>query len=443
MRCAIWKPILQRIHELGQNSRILAYGGDSVRRLVGGLVALTFVLAGCGGASTSSNGKVSGTVNFGLPFGYTGNLSILGDSWLKGGRAAADIINKNGGVYGQSVNIIPVDTALDTIDAVPAIRKMLAVDDVKVSIGLAALDYTDALPIENQAKMVSFTIIGSPAMDHVSMPYSFSLRASDALEGAAMVVLAKEKGYHNIAVVFDGSATAQTFPPVIKFAADKLGLSIVAQPSVPESAPSYQAEISQVLQAHPDAVLMQIEPNQAGAFFDEWKTLGGTPIPIISTDLTAATTWTQAVGADEVTNHIIGVQALTDISGEAGTQFTSTFTSLYGQPPGYLAQYAYDGVTLAALAMIAAHSTDPSTYRQSVLDVTQSSSDHQVCYTFQTCVQLLNSGKKIKFWGVGSPFIYNQYHRTSGDFGAYLLPLGTTPIKLLEKIPATSLVGLY
>ncbi len=92
--------------------------------------------------------------------------------------------------------------------------------------------------------------------------------------------------------------------------------------------------------------------------------------------------------------------------------------------------------------MTAAHSTDPTTYRPYVLDVTKVAPDHQACYEYATCVALLQSGKKIKFVGLGSPFIFNQYHRTSGDFGAYSLS-ATSPAQLVEQIPASSLAGLY
>lgn len=413
-------------------------------------MATIMLLAACGTSTGSNSGSgintqtVSGTINFGLPSGYTGRLVVLGSAWLNGAKAAADVINSNGGVYGQKVNLVPVDTAFDALDAVPVIRKMLAVDDVKVSVGLAALDYTDALPILNQAKMVNFTIIGSPAIDHTLMPYSYAVRVSDALEGAAMVVQAKKKGYTKIAEVFDASGGAQTFPPAVQLAADKLGLKIVSKPSVPESSASYESEIQEVISSHPDVVLMQIEPTQAGAFFDEWKTLGATNIPIISSDQMMATTYTPALGQDEIQNHITGVQSLTDVTGKAGQFFKDTYSRIFNAAFGYFAVYSWDGVTLAALAMTAAHSTDPKVYQPFVDDVTKVASDHVTCYTYPSCVQLLKQGKKIKYSGVGSTLIYNKYHRVSGDFGSYTLPLTTndTP-KQLSTIPGSELVGLY
>lgn len=416
-----------------------------VKRMLslGALVLLGLCACGSGPSSTSGV-TLTGPINIGLPFGYTGQHAVLGSDWANGAAVAANLINANGGIMGRHVNLIPVDDSLDAVDAVPAIRRMLAVDDVSASVGLAALDYIDALPILNSAHMVSFTKIGSPALDQKVQPYSFSLGPSDALEGSAMVYLAQQRGYHKLALVFDSAAGAQTFPPAIHFAAQKLNMQIVSEPAVPESAASYTGEIEQVLQSKPDVVLMQVEPTQAGAFFNEWKSLGGTNIPIIATDEAQAATWGAVVGADEINNHVVSVQSYSGISGVGGKLFIDTFQQTFNRGYGYNAVPAYDGVTLAALSMIAAHSNDPTVYVNYVTQVTALNPSATTCYTFATCASLLNQGQKIKYLGVSSPLVFNQYHRVSSDFGFYRPPsaTGQSPV-LLGIIPALKLVGLY
>lgn len=407
---------------------------------------IVFGAVACGSASTNTGSTVSltGPINIGLPFGYTGQHAVLGSDWANGAAVAANLINANGGIMGRQVKLVTVDDSLDAVDAVPAIRRMLAVDDVSASVGLAALDYINALPILNSAHMVSFTKVGSPAIDRKVQPYSFSLGPSDALEGAAMVYVAQQRGYHKLSLVFDSAAGAQTFPPAIHYAAQQLSLQIVSEPAVPESAASYTGEIEQVLQSKPDVVLMQVEPTQAGAFFNEWKTLGGTNIPIIATDEAQAATWGAVVGADEINNHVISVQSFSNITGDGGKLFIDTFKQIFSRGYGYNAVPAYDGVTLAALSMIAAKSNDPAVYVKSVTQITDLASDATTCYTFVTCSALLKQGQKIKYWGVSSPLVFNQYHRVSGDFGIYKPPSanGQSPA-LLDTIPAVKLVGLY
>ena len=106
------------------------------------------------------------------------------------------------------------------------------------------------------------------------------------MEGAAIAEYAFSQGYHKIAIAFDASSSAQTLVPNLVKAAGILGLQVVAQPAVPVGAPSYEAVVKQIVDAKPDVIMMQLDPGTAGTFFPALKTLGGTGIPIIGSDVT-------------------------------------------------------------------------------------------------------------------------------------------------------------
>ena len=138
------------------------------------------LLAGC-----STNGSPSSSapsaVNIGLPAAFTGGTVQYGEPWFQGAQVAADYINSNGGIMGAQVNLIPVDTGGDPVDAVPAVRRMLALDNISMSLGLSGLDWTDSLSIINAAHMVNFSHIGSPATDHLTYKYSFATGSSGGI----------------------------------------------------------------------------------------------------------------------------------------------------------------------------------------------------------------------------------------------------------------------
>ncbi len=413
------------------------------RHSLGYVIATTLALAlavtACGNSSTSSSG--SKTINVGVPAGYSGTTIIYGTPWLQGVQTAADYINKYGGADGSQVHLISVNTASDPVDAVSSVRKMLAADSISLSIGLAALDWTDALPVLNQARMVSFTHIGSPAIDKLVMPYSFSTGPSDGVEGAAVAEYAHMKGYNKVAVVFDASQSAQTLVPSLQHAATSLGLNVVANPSIPVGAPSYEAEVQQVVHAHPDVILMQLDPGTASTFFPELRALGGGSIPVIATDVSLDPNWVKAAGATYYHQHVSSIEASTQGSGPGLKVFNSGFEARYHQPPPFLSAYAYDGMTIAALAMDAAKSTDPSVYYKYVLAVTTPGPGVTDVFSYQQGAALLAKGKKIKYVGVGSPDIYNRYHRVSATFAAEQLQASGS-VKLIQAIPASALQPL-
>src|SRR5579859_256642 len=220
-----------------------------------------------GAASPSAAAKPQGPINVGMIAALTGPFAANGTSKLEGVKTAVKEINDAGGVLGRQINVTTFDTKNDPVDAVPATRQMLATGDVSLVLGFSVTDYQDALPIVNAAKMVSFTYIGSPVIDHTLFPYSFRMQPSDAVVGAAMVYYAKQKGYQKVALVFDAAEGAQDLIPPIEAAAKTLGLTIVAKPSVPVNVTSYEGEILEVLRAKPDAMLMQLQPQEAGTFF--------------------------------------------------------------------------------------------------------------------------------------------------------------------------------
>lgn len=417
------------------------------RRMAAGaaLAAVIAVVSGCGGtaAPTSTNTTGKGPVNIAVCAAYTGGVITYGIPWLQGVQVAAANINSHGGVMGRKVSLHQCDTKGDPVDAVPALQQVLSAQKISAEVGLAALDWQDALPILNKDHIVSFTHIGSPAIDHLSMPYSFSTGPSDAVLGAAMAYYAYSKGYKRVALAFDATSSSQTLVPGIKVAAKRLHMTIVANPALPVGAASYQAEVEQVVGGHPQAILTQVEPNTAGTFFSELQSLGGSAIPIVASDLTLEPSWVKAVGASYYESHVVSIEAATNTTSTSYSLFISGYHAQFGSAePNYLSVYSYDGMNIAALAMVAAHSTDPTVFYKHVLSVTQAGSGKHLVYDFAQGAALLAKGEQIKYVGVGSPDVYNTYHRVSTGFAVErATPSGA--ITRLSLIPATKLDGLF
>ncbi len=425
------------------------------RRAAAAVAALSItILASCGGSPTSAPSSApsagaaasaaatqGGTLNVGLIASLAGQFAANGTSKLEGAKAAVAEINAAGGILGRQVSIIPVDTRNDPVDAVPAARKMLATDNVSLVLGFSVADYQNALPIVDQSKMVSFTYIGSPSIDHKLFPYSFRMQPSDSVVGAAMAYYAKQKGYTKLALVFDAVEGAQDLIPPIEEAAKTLGIEIVAKPSVPVNVTSYESEILQIVKAKPDAMLMQLQPQEAGTFFNQLQGLGGDKIPVIGSDLTAAPEWIKAIGPARAASQLTSIIPSSGASGPAGETFVQTYQKLFGHSPRTFSSHFYDAMNVAALAMVDAKSIDPKVYVDSIADVTTPGPDKTVVYTYADGLKLLQQGKKIKYYGAGSPMTFNKYHDVTGSFEAVRASAdGKTAIT--AQIPADSLVQL-
>lgn len=384
------------------------------------LGSAVWLLAGCG-TSTSSSGTPSGPLNVALVAEFTGPRAALGAAKLQGMQLAAAEVNKAGGINGQQIAVDPVD-APDPVDTVPAIRKVLATDNVKLVVGPDVNSYQNALPIFEQQKMVNFTYIGTPGVyTQKQWKYSFRTAPSDAFVGAAMVEYAHQKGYKNVAAVFDAEEGSQSLVPAVTAAAKTLGINIVAQPSIPTNVPSYAGYISQIVSAKPEAMLFQMSTAAAsGTFFKQFQQLAGSAadIPVIGSDFTANADFVNALGPQYAAAHLESVIPSLGTKTEAGKHFLDAYTAKFNAAPKLYAPHFYDGFIVGCLAMVAANSTDPSVYVNKVLDVTSTASGHQVVYTFAEGLAALKAGKQIKYSGAGGPMTYNAIHTVTGPFQA-------------------------
>ena len=85
-------------------------------RLVATSVASAFVLAACGGSSSTSGKLPTGPVTMGVLSCFTGTLASLGQAMLQGSQVAQKAINDGGGILGQQLVINHADTQCDEAD---------------------------------------------------------------------------------------------------------------------------------------------------------------------------------------------------------------------------------------------------------------------------------------------------------------------------------------
>ncbi len=159
-------------------------------------VALIFsamLVAACGGGNSSSTN--TSPIKVGVIGPFSGFEAFIGPDILKGVQVAADQINANGGILGRQVQVITADTGGDAVDAVPALRKLISVDQVDLIVGPSSLEAQAALPILQQSKIPDIIVGGTTQLDNLNSKYVFRSSPSDNLLGVAMAYYAVHKGY--------------------------------------------------------------------------------------------------------------------------------------------------------------------------------------------------------------------------------------------------------
>ena len=395
-------------------------GKRAFLRILSCYLVVVFALAACGGTTSTSSG--GGPVTMGVLSCFTGTLASLGEAMLQGSQVAQNAINQAGGILGRQLNLAHADTQCDEADSVPALRQLLAAQNVVGIIGPETQEINADSPIITSAQIPDEFQGGSTLFDHNSNPWLWRDSPSDSQLGVAMALYAHKKGYHTAALLFYSDIAAQTFAAPIQATWQKLGHQIVSNITVAPDQTSYRTQVQQVINAHPDVIFTQTDPATAAVLFQNFKELDNLAIPFIGTDVTGGNEYLKALTYPVANAHLTSVYG-TSVTGQATDAFNQYFVARFGSAnqPLANANYAYDAVISLALAIDKAGSTSGSAINAAVNQVTNPPGT--ACYTYKDCLKLLKAGTKINYEGASGDLNYNQFHNVFGPYGAFQVNL--------------------
>jgi neutral amino acid transport system substrate-binding protein len=410
------------------------------RMVAAAAVMAAVAVAGCGSGSASGGGSggssgsaakgTSLTVADVAPF--TGTDAALGPTYLVSCDAATNAINTAGGVLGHKLNCKSVDTRGDPADAVPAVRQMYAsTSNLALVIGCTSDEAASVVPIFGANKTISFCMTGQSEFDHVKFPYFYRLVPPDLSESYAMVAMAQQKHYKRVALAFGNDIGSQTFVAPAIAAIKKAGMQLVSNQTLDLSANTFRTEAASVAAAKPDVIMTEALGPTEAAFLSEVKQLnGGKMIPVIGTSATISPDWYKsvaaAVGASTLAPNFSADNLVVETAGPSYQPFVTALNaekgkvgstgnfSTYLTAPG--AVHLYDGINLAALAMLEAHSTNSSTIGPYIQKIGDGVPGAKVVYSFAQGAAAIKAGQKIRYEGPGGPTNFDAYHDSAGLF---------------------------
>jgi ABC-type branched-subunit amino acid transport system substrate-binding protein len=399
-----------------------------------GAVALAAALAACG-SSSSSGGVPSGqSIVFADVAPFSGPDAALGPTYLVSCEGTTAAINKAGGVLGHKVACTSADTRGDPADAIPAVQSLLArTHNLELVIGCTSDEAAAVVPVLNSHKTVMFCMTGQSEFDSKHFDYFYRLVPPDLAESYAMTVIAQQLGYKKIALAFGNDIGSQTFIQPAISAIKKAGMTLVANESLDLNATTFRTEAEKIVQAHPDAIMTEALGSADPTLLSEIKQLnGGQVIPIIGTSAAISpdffTASAAAIGASDFANNFHADNLVTATSGPAYQAFTQALLAVKGKVSGaqtgdfttYFtapgAVHLYDGMNLAALAMIAAGSTDVAKWKPFLTSIGDGVPGAVTVSSFAQGVAELKAGKKIKYVGPGGPTSFDSFHDSPGIF---------------------------
>ncbi len=220
-----------------------------------------FLLAGCiqqppTGQAVAPTPKPAESLKWGVLLPLTGDLAEIGGNARIALELAVNEINQQGGIDGQTVELIIEDTRCNPQAAATAAQKLVNVDRVPVIFGEACSGATlAAAPIANAGKTVLFSPCStSPDVTNAG-DFVFRDVPSDAFQGKiaaefAFNQLKKKKA----AVLYSQNDYAIALQKVFSDTFSSLGGQIVDTEQISDKARDVRTELTKIKNANPDLV---------------------------------------------------------------------------------------------------------------------------------------------------------------------------------------------
>jgi len=339
------------------------------------------------GWAASLSGAAAAGVNLGLFTSLTGSSAVVGQDMQRGAQLAVDQINagyavpmKDGstvklgpGLLGGNVTLSVEDAQSDPKAAMDAVRKLVEVDKVPVVLG----EYSSGLTLPtgqytNKNKIVQISIGANSPMLRTIGPYFFDMIALNNVEGPPMVDMAvKDLKAKSFATMVPNNPYGVGLEQALCDAAKAAGGSCAVTVRYESNQTDYRAQLQQVAGANPDAVFFFAYGSDATLLLKQASELGMTPGknwfgPEMSN-------WSNEVTANPAIAQIAdGIRGIDfSVGGDFYDKtYAAPFKAKYGAAPATdFGAFAYDATMVAALAINAANSADPTAIKGQVIDM--------------------------------------------------------------------------
>ncbi|WES62775.1 ABC transporter substrate-binding protein [Microbacter sp. GSS18] len=400
-------------------------------KVLGGIAAVgvsALVLAGCASSTDEGTSEPAGpaeemTLTIGTALPQTGNLAFLGPPEEAGVAYATSLVNEVSEETGLTLDVVYGDSGDTDNKAYETEIPRLLGEDVSAVIGAASsgvsLQFIDQLV---GAGVIQF----SPA--NTSDAFStyeddglyFRTAPSDVLQGDVLGNLIAEDGHQTLGMIVLNDSYGTGLARYVTEAFEAAGGEVVAAPTYNTGDTTFDAQISEVLAADPDAIAL--------ITFEEITTiLPGLFGQVDPADLYFVDGNLTNFGDEFPEGSLTGAKGtLPGLSIDTLGDFTSSldaFLEEEGSDP--LDEYSYaaesfDAVILLALASLASGSTDPADIAASLIEVSGGSGDGEKCTTFAECADIIVGGGTADYDGISGPITFDEVgDPTEASIGIY------------------------
>ena len=314
-----------------------------------GVLVLVFALLMClGGVTLPAEAR---TVKVGLSAPLTGDWAEYGNDFKRSVTMVFDKVNKKGGINGQIIDLVVLDSRGDPKESVLIAEKLVADPEVIAEIGdFSSSSCMAAAPVYEKANMTQL----SPTASHMDFTQKgknmFRVVATQGFEGPFNARWAvKELGKKKLATIYINNDWGVDANKYFVQEAEKLGAQLVAQEAFTPGEKDFNAILSKIKRLEPELIYLPTFYADAAAILTQAKRMRFSPVVMANSSLFNQKTI--ELGGKAVEGIIIPANYFSTDPRPAAKEFTAEFEKLYGKTPNQFAALAYDAANLMVAAL--------------------------------------------------------------------------------------------
>ncbi len=308
-------------------TRILNSLGGKMKKFFALLCVLMLSFAGATMA-------FAGEIIIGLMCPLTGKWASEGQDMKNVVSILVEEVNAKGGINGDTIKLIIEDDAGDPRTAALAAQKLVTAGAVAI-IGTYGSAVTEATQnLLNEANVVQVaTGATSVRLTEKGFKNFFRTCPRDDAQGASAARTIIKNGYKSVALLHDNSSYAKGFAEEIKAVLDKEGVKIVFYDALTPGERDYNAILTKLRSAKPEAVFFTGYYPEAGLLLRQKSEMGWN-VPLLGGDASNHQDLVKISGNKAATDYVfISPPLPQDLDSAAATQFLKDYKAKYNAIP--------------------------------------------------------------------------------------------------------------
>ncbi len=250
-------------------------------------------------ASSASNAQSQAPIKVGAVLSLSGPAAVFGLPERDAIEAVVEEINRTGGVNGRKIELVLHDDKTDPSEAVRGVTQVTR-DGVVAIVGPSTgSGILAAGPVAERLRVPLLAPAGTASITDKKnsfYPWVFRVAPSDQTDIHKILADIAKDGKRRIGVFYQEDAYGKVGLDYGQQIAKELGLQIVASVSAAYTATDLTAQATQLREAKPDAVFMQISISALGASFHKAARQVGLDVPLYGNAGLAQKSFLDAMG---------------------------------------------------------------------------------------------------------------------------------------------------